>query len=90
MKYSFIRPNINIFLTTGYITSVKNQGTCGSCVAFGTTAALEASLIKAGASKSELDISEQHLLDCSYQKHTAKGCSGAAGHSYAKFYENEG
>merc|ERR1712038_663319 len=45
----------------GLITSVKNQGSCGSCVAFATMGMAEASLIKAGAKKDGLDLSEQWL-----------------------------
>ena len=74
----------------GYVTSVKNQGGCGSCLAFGTNAALESSLIKAGAKKDGLDISEQYLVDCGFGKDGANGCNGAAPGSYAKFYNENG
>jgi len=49
-----------------WTTSIKNQGSCGSCVAFGTIAALEAVLKRRcfnDASKS-IDLSEAHLLFC--------------------------
>ena len=36
-----------------------------------------------------VDISEQHLLDCGYQKH-GWGCEGASGIAYAGFYNEEG
>ena len=77
-----------LYSNIGYVTSVKNQGQCGSCLAFGTNAALEVSLIKAGASKNGLDVSEQHLLDCGFGKDGANGCDGAAPGAYAKFYKN--
>lgn len=73
----------------GLVTKVKNQGNCGSCVAFATTAVLESNLLKAGASKDNLDISDQHLVDCGYGKY-ASGCNGAAGHGYAAFYNEAG
>ena len=53
----------NCFLL-GWISSVKGQN-CGSCVAFATMGALEATLIKAGADPDSVDLSEQWLLDCS-------------------------
>merc|ERR1711899_316892 len=71
----------------GYVTSVKNQGSCGSCEAFGTVAALEASLVKAGAKKDGLDISEQHAVDCGYKQNGANGCNGAQPGAYSKFYK---
>jgi len=74
----------------GLVTSVKDQGACGSCVAFGTTAALESNLLKAGASMKGLDVSDQHLVDCGKEKGYAGGCNGAAPHAYARFYNNEG
>jgi len=74
----------------GYITSVKHQGSCGSCLAFGTNAALEASLIKAGAKKDGLDISEQYLVDCAFDGQQAGGCDGAVPGIYAKYYNENG
>jgi hypothetical protein len=48
-----------------YITPVKNQGGCGSCVAFGAVAALEGNL-KVGTNNPSWnpDLSEQHLFSC--------------------------
>ena len=64
LKYCFL---------LGWISSVKGQN-CGSCVAFATMGALEATLIKAGADPDSVDLSEQWLLDCSPRG----GCSGAS------------
>ena len=49
-----------------WITPIKDQGSCGSCVAFGTLAALEALLRKNcyNDPDKELDLSEAHLLWC--------------------------
>jgi len=48
-----------------WISSVKDQGSCGSCWAFATTALLEA-MVKINRSMSEdIDLSEQMLLSCS-------------------------
>ncbi len=46
----------------GGVTSVKNQGSCGSCWAFGTVGPLEANIKIAG--EGEKDLSEQYLLSC--------------------------
>jgi C1A family cysteine protease len=47
-----------------FVTSVKNQGGCGSCVAFGTIASVESQIkILRGASYA-IDLSEAHLFYC--------------------------
>ena len=48
---------------TVYISSVKNQGSCGSCLAFATTSALEVFMRHHNYSVTRL--SEQQLVDCS-------------------------
>jgi len=52
--------------THGIVTSVKNQGGCGSCVAFGTLGAFEA-VIKKETDKT-YDLSEAHLYFCNNRK----------------------
>jgi C1A family cysteine protease len=48
-----------------WITSVKNQGGCGSCVAFSAVGALEGQLkIQANNPSWNIDLSEQHLFSC--------------------------
>ncbi len=46
-----------------YVTSVKDQGKCGACWAFSTTAALESQMLI--VENKNLDLSEQVLLSCS-------------------------
>jgi len=53
------------------VTSVKDQGTCGSCWAFATVAELEGRGIQFGGSIGSL--SEQQLVDCDGG---SNGCSG--------------
>ena len=64
---------------------MKNQGNCGSCVAFANNAAAEAALIKAGADFDSMDISEQWLLNCSPK---GSGCNGAW--TYADWIPTQG
>jgi C1A family cysteine protease len=55
----------------GAVNAVKNQGHCGSCWAFGSTACVEAEhFIKTGKL---LSLSEQELVSCSKVNH---GCQG--------------
>ena len=57
----------------GGVAPVKDQGTCGSCWAFGTVAALEGALfVKTG---DQLTLSEQALVDCSWPEGN-NGCDG--------------
>jgi C1A family cysteine protease len=55
---------------TGYYTSVKNQGSCGSCWAFSIVGTTEGRFLKAGSS---YNLSEQYQLDCN---HYGYSCSG--------------
>jgi C1A family cysteine protease len=55
----------------GGSTSVKNQGSCGSCWAFSTVAPLE-TLISLRCGKTE-DLSEQYLVSCNQ---SGWGCQG--------------
>ncbi|MCU0578956.1 MAG: protease inhibitor I42 family protein [Desulfobacterota bacterium] len=57
-----------------YLPPVRNQGSCGSCWAFGTVAPLEAVLkIRQGLS---VDLSEQYLVSCSFNEAYDYGCGG--------------
>merc|ERR1719245_120791 len=66
----------------GYVTQVKNQKQCGSCVAFSNMAAIEVCFKKLTGSAG--DYSEQQLVDCGYNKNGARGCNGAWTYSYLK------
>ena len=48
-----------------YITPIRDQGTCGSCVCFGLLGTVEGMMnVQAGYENMETDMSEQELLSC--------------------------
>ena len=70
-----------------WTTPIKNQGACGSCVAFGTIAALD-SLLKIRAYKDSnktVDLSEAHLLFCG-----GGSCSGWHMNHACEYLKNNG
>merc|ERR1711964_51325 len=65
----------------GKVTSVKNQGHCGSCWAFSSTGALESA--NAIATGSMVSLSEQQV-DC----HVGNGCSGGWPYNSFRYAES--
>lgn len=59
------------WVTAGKVSPIQNQGQCGSCWAFATTAAVETSY--AVKNNSLLKLSEQQLVSCNSENY---GCSG--------------
>lgn len=57
----------------GLVSSIKNQGSCGSCWAFSAVAALEGQWFQ--KTKQLLDLSEQNIVDCS-KEGVNRGCNG--------------
>lgn len=73
-----------------YVTSVKNQGGCGSCVAFGVSASIE-SLVRIMKRNPNypIDISEAHLFYC--LKGDPNGCKNGWWPSHAlNHFKNTG
>jgi len=69
----FTEPDSIDWVSKGAVTSVKNQGTCGSCWTFSTVGALEGAEFVAGRAVTELSM--QHILACD------KGGNGCGGGS---------
>jgi len=69
---TFAEPDSIDWVAKGAVTSIKNQGTCGSCWAFSTVGGLEGALLLAGRPLE--DLSMQHILGCDNSKQY--GCNG--------------
>ena len=57
--------------TTGKVTSIRNQDTCGACYAFATLANIEARMLIDGAGT--YDFSENHAKECNYWDRSCAG-----------------
>jgi len=72
------------WISEGVVTSVKNQGQCGSCAHFSSVAVLDTCFQMASGTLYD-DLSEQHLVDCTYNHYYnddagswgSFGCDGA-------------
>ena len=75
--------------TKGVVNSVRDQGQCGSCWAFATTANAES--VWAISSGKLLDLSEEFLVDCaSGVGYFNMGCNGGNPDSAFKYMINNG
>merc|ERR550539_272208 len=72
----------------GYVSPIKNQRQCGSCVAFASGAVIETCFKKKVGVFG--DYSEQQYLDCGFGQNGANGCNGAAPHAYLKWTSDNG
>ena len=66
----------------GAVTSIKDQGSCGSCWAFAAAAGAESTLILSGKENVTVDLSEQYLVECTYD-------SDCGGTYYMKYVMEE-
>ncbi|KYQ99683.1 counting factor associated protein [Tieghemostelium lacteum] len=71
----------------GCVAPVKDQGICGSCWAFGSSAALEAQNCIANGEL--IEISEQQLVDCSFQQ-GSQGCNGGSAYGVYQYVQENG
>jgi C1A family cysteine protease len=69
---------------TGYYTSVKNQGNCGSCWAFSMTAEVESTAKR--LTGTTYNLSEQYVLNCTS---SSWGCNGG-NFNYKTFISPDG
>jgi len=76
-----------------WTTPIKNQGSCGSCYAFGAYAAMEACIkIETGNPNLAIDLSEQFMVSCGTESFPGgiKGCEGAYSPETFDFLEQYG
>ncbi|MBI4651101.1 hypothetical protein HY745_07440, partial [Candidatus Desantisbacteria bacterium] len=72
-----------------FVTSVKYQGGCGSCWAFGAVAGLESAVLKINNTPNiDLDLSEQVLLSCNNS--ISNPCGGGQIWAALDFFEKKG
>jgi hypothetical protein len=70
-----------------FVTPIRDQGNCGSCWAFGSTASLESyTLIKNNTPGQNLDLSEQVMISCG----GIGGCGGGFHGDASNFFRDVG
>jgi len=79
----------------GIVTSVKNQGQCGSCTSFACTGSIESCFIKKSGEVID-DLAEQFFVDCAYGYESdeypgfdAQGCAGAWPQPYFAYLKEQ-
>merc|ERR1712196_269297 len=70
----FTPPDSVDWVAQGAVSSVKNQGQCGSCWTFSAAGALEGAMAVAG--RTLVELSEQELVSCDTGILGGHGCNG--------------
>ncbi|KAG9334719.1 hypothetical protein JZ751_007254 [Albula glossodonta] len=83
--YSEELPKAIDYRKLGYVTPVRNQGSCGSCWAFSSVGALEGQLMKTQGKL--LSLSPQNLVDCVKEN---DGCGGGYMTNAFKYVKKNG
>ncbi|KAF2070480.1 hypothetical protein CYY_008205 [Polysphondylium violaceum] len=83
----WVRPMNIDWRVWGFVSSVKDQGGCGSCYAFSAVGALESQYFR--INQRMLDFSEQELVDCS-SIYGNSGCRGGWMHNCFRYIQNYG
>jgi cathepsin L len=63
------------WVTAGKVAPIQNQGNCGSCWSFSAAGVLSSNLAVSGITPSPVQLSEQQLVNCSWN-YGNNGCSG--------------
>ena len=71
----------------GRVTPAKDQGGCGSCWAFASTAQYE-SLLAMGNNGALYDLAEQYALQC--ETISSGGCDGGSSDKALKLFRDQG
>jgi hypothetical protein len=72
------------------ISTIRNQGSCGSCWAFATTESFNDRLCIATNGKFQQLLSPQDTLNCCDEKYNSYGCNGGQPSGAWKFFEDKG
>lgn len=73
-----------------FVTDVKNQGNCGSCVAFGTIASIESQIKILRGATYAIDLSEAHLFYCHARSESRNCGNGWWPDRALNFFQSQG